>query len=115
MIKTNEDKLGIDYLLPFKRMIKEYEQTGKTEILNKAVKFYVDEMAPLAKTITNLKYEVSYIDFLEKKDKKILKDPPQEPPQESTIETEIEIDDNITIDEQEDQEHDQEPKQEQTD
>jgi len=53
--------------------------------------------------------------FLEKKDKTILKDPPQEPPQESTIETEIEIDDNITIDEQEDQEHDQDPEQEQTD
>ena len=68
LIKTNEDKLGIDYLLPFKSMIKEFEQTGKTEILNKAVKFYVDEMAPLAKTITNLKYEVSYVDFLEKKD-----------------------------------------------
>lgn len=68
LIKTNEDKFGIDYLLPFKSMIKEFEQTGKTEILNKAVKFYVDEMAPLAKTITNLKYEVSYVDFLEKKD-----------------------------------------------
>jgi hypothetical protein len=68
LIKTNEDKLGIDYLVPFKSMIKEFEQTGKTEILNKAVKFYVDEMAPLAKTITNLKYEVSYVDFLEKKD-----------------------------------------------
>lgn len=68
LIKTNEDKFGIDYLLPFKSMIKEFEQTGKTEILNKAVKFYVDEMAPLTKTITNLKYEVSYIDFLEKKD-----------------------------------------------
>ena len=68
LIKTNEDKFGIDYLLPFKGMIKEFEQTGKTEILNKAIKFYVDEMAPLAKTITNLKYEVSYIDFLEKKD-----------------------------------------------
>jgi hypothetical protein len=68
LIKTNEDKLGIDYLLPFKRMIKEFEQTGKTEILNKAVNFYVDELAPLAKTITNLKYDVSYVDFLEKKD-----------------------------------------------
>jgi hypothetical protein len=68
LIKTNEDKLGIDYLLPFKRMIKEFEQTGKTEILNKAIHFYVDELAPLAKTITNLKYDVSYVDFLEKKD-----------------------------------------------
>lgn len=68
LIKTNEDKFGIECLLPFKSMIKDFSETGKTEILNKAVKFYVDEMAPLAKTITNLKYEVSYVDFLEKKD-----------------------------------------------
>ena len=68
LIKTNEDKFGIECLLPFKSMIKEFEQTGKTEILNKAVKFYLDEMVPLSKTITNLKYEVSYVDFLEKKD-----------------------------------------------
>jgi hypothetical protein len=68
LIKTNEDKFGIDYLLPFKSMVREFEQTGKPEILNKALKFYVDEMVPLTKTISNLKYEVSYIDFLEKKD-----------------------------------------------
>jgi hypothetical protein len=68
LIKTNETKFGIECLLPFKSMIKEFDQTGKTEILNKAVKFYVDEMIPLTKTITNLKYDVSYIDFLEKKD-----------------------------------------------
>jgi hypothetical protein len=36
--------------------------------MNKAVKFYVDEMVPLITTIRNLKYEVSYVDFLEKKD-----------------------------------------------
>jgi hypothetical protein len=68
LIKTNEDKFGIGCLLPFKSMIKEFDQTGKTELLNKAMNFYVDEMAPLAKTISNLKYEVSYVDFLEKKD-----------------------------------------------
>jgi hypothetical protein len=68
LIKTNEDKFGIECLLPFKSMIKDFSETGKTEILNKAVKFYLDEMVPLSKTITNLKYEVSYVDFLEKKD-----------------------------------------------
>ena len=68
LIKTNEDKFGIEFLLPYKEMIKEYDQTGNTEILNKAVKFYVDEMAPLAKNIRDLKYEVCYVDFLEKKD-----------------------------------------------
>jgi hypothetical protein len=68
LIKTNEDKLGVEYLLPFKEMIKTFDQTGDTEIMNKAVKFYVDEMVPLITTIRNLKYEVSYVDFLEKKD-----------------------------------------------
>jgi hypothetical protein len=68
LIKTNENKFGTECLLPFKSMIKDFDQTGKTEILNKAVKFYVDEMIPLTRTITNLKYEVSYVDFLEKKD-----------------------------------------------
>jgi hypothetical protein len=68
LIKTNEDKLGIECLLPFKSMIKEFDETGNTEILNKAVKFYVDEMEPLAKTIRNLKYEVCYVDFLDQRE-----------------------------------------------
>ena len=67
LIKKNEDKLGVEYLLPFKEMIKTFDQTGDTEVMNKAVKFYVDEMVPLITTIRNLKYEVSYVDFLEKK------------------------------------------------
>ena len=68
LIKTNEAKLGVEYLLPFKEMIKTFDQTGNTEVMNKAVKFYVDEMVPLITTIRNLKYEVCYVDFLEKKD-----------------------------------------------
>ena len=68
LIKKNEDKLGMEFLLPFKDMIKTFDQTGNTEVINKAVKFYVDEMVPLTTTIRNLKYEVCYVDFLEKKD-----------------------------------------------
>lgn len=68
LIKKNEDKLGIEFLLPFKEMIKTFDQTGNTEIMNKAVKFYVDEIVPLTTTIRTLKYEVCYVDFLEKKD-----------------------------------------------
>jgi hypothetical protein len=68
LIKKNEDKLGMEFLLPFKDMIKTFDQTGNTEVMNKAVKLYVDEIVPLATTIRNLKYEVNYVDFLEKKD-----------------------------------------------
>jgi hypothetical protein len=68
LIKSSEDKLGVEFLLPFKEMIKTFDQTGNTEVLNKAVKFYVDEMLPLIITIRNLKYEVCYVDFIENKD-----------------------------------------------
>ena len=68
LIKTNEDKLGNEFLLPFKDMIKTFDESGNTEVLNKAMKFYVDEMVPLITTIRNLKYEVCYVDFIEKKD-----------------------------------------------
>ena len=68
LIKTNEDKLGIEFLLPFKDMIKTFDEGGNVEVLNKAMKFYVEEMVPLITTIRNLKYEVCYVDFVEKKD-----------------------------------------------
>ena len=68
LIKSNEDKLGNEFLLPFKDMIKTFDQNGNTEVLNKAMKFYVEEMVPLITTIRNLKYEVCYVDFVEKKD-----------------------------------------------
>lgn len=68
LIKKNEDKFGMEYLLPFKDMIKTFDQSGNVEVVNKAMRLYVDEMLPLTKSIRNLKYEVNYIDFLEEKD-----------------------------------------------
>ena len=68
LIKKNEDKLGMEFLLPFKDMIKTFDQTGNVEVINKAVKLYVEEIVPLTTNIRNLKYEVNYVDFLEKKD-----------------------------------------------
>ena len=68
LIKKNGDKLGMEFLLPFKDMIKTFDQTGNVEVINKAVKLYVEEIVPLTTNIRNLKYEVSYVDFLEKKD-----------------------------------------------
>ena len=34
LIKTNEDKLGIEFLLPFKDMIKTFDEGGNVEVLN---------------------------------------------------------------------------------
>ena len=36
LIKKNEDKLGMEFLLPFKDMIKTFDQTGNVEVINKA-------------------------------------------------------------------------------
>lgn len=68
LIKSNEHKLGNEFLIPFKDMIKTFDQNGDVEVLNKAMKFYVEEMVPLITTIRNLKYEVCYVDFIEQKD-----------------------------------------------
>lgn len=68
LIKSNEDKLGNEFLIPFKDMIKTFDQNSDVEVLNKAMKFYVEEMLPLITTIRNLKYEVCYVDFIEQKD-----------------------------------------------
>jgi hypothetical protein len=62
MIKSSNNKFGNELLIPFKKMIDDYVQTGNTENVNTAVKLYVDEMIPLAKTIRDLKYEICYVD-----------------------------------------------------
>jgi len=63
MIKNSKNKFGNELLIPFKKMINDYVQTGNTENVNTAVKLYVDEMIPLEKTIRDLKYDVCYIDI----------------------------------------------------
>ena len=68
LIQSNQHKLGMEFLIPFKDMIKTFDQSGNTEILNKAMKFYVEEMVPLITTIRNLKYQVCYVDFVNQKD-----------------------------------------------
>lgn len=67
LIKTSEDKFGIEFVMPFKDMIKTFNQTDNPAEVNSAVTLYTNEMVPLAKTIRDLKYEVCYIDFVEAK------------------------------------------------
>lgn len=68
LIKTSEDRLGNELLMPFKDMVKTFDQNGNAEVLNRAVKFYVDEILPLTTSIRNLKYEVSYVDYVSSND-----------------------------------------------
>jgi hypothetical protein len=44
-------------------MIKEYNESDNTSIVNEAVKFYIEEMVPKIKEITELKYEVNYVEY----------------------------------------------------
>jgi hypothetical protein len=67
LIKNSEDKFGNEFLIPFKDMIKTFNQTGNLVEVNSAVTLYTNEMIPLAKTIRDLKYEVCYVDFIEAK------------------------------------------------
>jgi hypothetical protein len=65
LTKTLEDEFGMSYLIPFKNMMKEFnESNGRDKKkVNEAVKFYVDEMTPKIREIQKLKYEREFIDY----------------------------------------------------
>jgi hypothetical protein len=65
LIKTYDDKLGVEFIKPFKEMIKDFDQTGNLRQVNNAVTLYTEELVPLAKTIRDLKYEVCYVDYVD--------------------------------------------------
>lgn len=67
LIKNSEDRFGQEFVMPFKEMIKTFNQTDNSAEVNTAVTLYTNEMVPLAKTIRDLKYDVCYIDFVEGK------------------------------------------------
>ncbi len=67
LIKNSEDKFGIEFVIPFKEMIKTFNKNGNPAEVNTAVTLYTNEMVPLAKTIRDLKYDVCYVDFVEAK------------------------------------------------
>ena len=63
LLRKTIDEFGMGFLLPFKQMIKDYNETNNELVLNRALKFYVDEMVPKLKEITEMKYDVSMIEF----------------------------------------------------
>ena len=64
LLKNLEDDFGINYLMPFKHMTKEYDESNGTDQkkMHEAVKFYVNEMIPKLREIQELKYETEYVD-----------------------------------------------------
>lgn len=63
ILKQTIDEFGKGFILPFKQMIKEYNETNNELILNQAVTFYINEMIPKLKEILSLKYDVSMVEF----------------------------------------------------
>jgi hypothetical protein len=62
-LKQTIDDFGKGYILPFKQMVKEYDETNNELILNQAIKFYINEMIPKLKEIQSLKYDVNMVEF----------------------------------------------------
>jgi hypothetical protein len=63
LLRKTIDEFGKGLLLPFKQMIQEYVDTDNELILNRAVRFYVDEMMPKLKEIQSLKYQVNIVEY----------------------------------------------------
>ena len=63
LLKKSIDIFGNEYLLQFKQMVRQYNESGDNQVINEAVKFYVKEMTPRLKEIQELKYEVNYVDY----------------------------------------------------
>jgi hypothetical protein len=75
LLRKTVDEFGKGLLLPFKQMIQEYVDTDNELILNRAVRFYVDEMMPKLKEIQALKYEVNFVEYDDNGEYKLIQMP----------------------------------------
>jgi hypothetical protein len=69
LLNKNIDEFGKGFLLPFKNMISNYNDTNNILILNQAITFYINEMIPKLKEIQRLKYNVNYVEYEEDYDR----------------------------------------------
>lgn len=63
LLKQTIDEFGKGFILPFKQMVKEFDETNNELVLNQAANFYVNEMIPKLKEILLLKYDVSIVEY----------------------------------------------------
>lgn len=63
LTKQTIDEFGKGSILPFKQMVKEFDETNNELILNNAVKFYINEMIPKLNEIIKMKYDVNMVEF----------------------------------------------------
>lgn len=65
LIQKKQAEFGINCLVPFQDMIKEYNDTERQPIMAAAIQFYLAELLPLATEIRNLKYQVNLVEYEE--------------------------------------------------
>jgi len=63
LLRKTIDEFGKGYIIPFKQMIQEFNETNNELILNQAINFYINEMIPKLKDIQELKYEVNFVEY----------------------------------------------------
>ena len=63
ILKQTINEFGKGFILPFKQMVKEYDETNNELIMNNAVKFYINEMIPKLNEIIKMKYDVNMVEF----------------------------------------------------
>ncbi len=63
LFKQTLDEFGKGFILPFKKMVKEFDETNNELILNQSVNFYINEIIPKLKEILSLKYNVSIVEY----------------------------------------------------
>ena len=63
LLKKSINEFGKGFILPFKEMIKQYDETNNELIINQAVHFYINEMIPKLKEIQEMKYDVNMVEF----------------------------------------------------
>lgn len=63
LLKKKIDEFGKGSILPFKRMVAEFNETNDELIMNQAIMFYINEMLPKLKEIQSLKYDINTIEY----------------------------------------------------
>ena len=63
LLRQTIDEFGKGFILPFKQMIKEFDETNNELVLNQAVNFYINEMIPKLKEIQSLKYDINMVEY----------------------------------------------------
>ena len=63
LLKKSIETFGNEYIMQFKHIMKEYNETGEEQLVSEAARFYKEEMLPRLKEIQELKYEINMVEY----------------------------------------------------